>query len=139
MNYATETDMRARYREDLLRPLLAVPRSDEPDTRKLNRALTDASALIDSYLSARYTLPLEVIPAVLVQHCCAIAFYYLCDQRASDQARDRYREALAWLKDVMNGNVPVGVDTNGAAPESGDLPQIQSDAAVFGRNQKGFV
>lgn len=52
MNYATETDMRARYREDLLRPLLAVPRSDEPDTRKLNRALTDASALIDSYLSA---------------------------------------------------------------------------------------
>ncbi|EEV7321059.1 DUF1320 domain-containing protein, partial [Escherichia coli] len=54
MNYATETDMRARYREDLLRPLLAVPRSDEPDTRKLNRALTDASALIDSYLSARY-------------------------------------------------------------------------------------
>ncbi|EOL5138304.1 hypothetical protein ACF7GZ_RS27275, partial [Escherichia coli] len=25
MNYATETDMRARYREDLLRPLLAVP------------------------------------------------------------------------------------------------------------------
>ncbi|EFO0870273.1 DUF1320 domain-containing protein, partial [Escherichia coli] len=56
MNYATETDMRARYREDLLRPLLAVPRSDEPDTRKLNRALTDASALIDSYLSSRYTL-----------------------------------------------------------------------------------
>ncbi|WP_096959107.1 gp436 family protein, partial [Escherichia coli] len=109
MNYATETDMRARYREDLLRPLLAVPRSDEPDTRKLNRALTDASALIDSYLSARYTLPLAVVPAVLVQHCCAIAFYYLCDQRASDQARDRYREALAWLKDVMNGNVPVGV------------------------------
>ena len=76
-------------------------------------------------------MPLEVIPAVLVQHCCAIAFYYLCDQRASDQARDRYREALAWLKDVMNGNVPVGVDTNGAAPESGDLPQVQSDAAVF--------
>lgn len=134
-----KVDMRARYREDLLRPLLAVPRSDEPDTRKLNRALTDASALIDSYLSSRYTLPLAVVPAVLVQHCCTIAFYYLCDQRASDQARDRYREALAWLKDVMNGNVPVGVDTDGAAPESGDLPQVQSDAAVFGRNQKGFI
>ncbi|EON4731450.1 hypothetical protein VWJ57_29090, partial [Escherichia coli O157] len=26
-----------------------------------------------------------------------------------------------------------------AAPESGDLPQVQSDAAVFGRNQKGFI
>ncbi|EOO1995155.1 TPA: hypothetical protein ACGAJ5_005451, partial [Escherichia coli] len=25
------------------------------------------------------------------------------------------------------------------APESGDLPQVQSDAAVFGRNQKGFI
>ncbi|MCM4466027.1 hypothetical protein OH432_29745, partial [Escherichia coli] len=22
---------------------------------------------------------------------------------------------------------------------SGDLPQVQSDAAVFGRNQKGFI
>lgn len=94
MNYATETDMRARYREDLLRPLLAVPRSDEPDTRKLNRALTDASALIDSYLSSRYTLPLAVVPAVLVQHCCTIAFYYLCDQRASATCSMAVRSAV---------------------------------------------
>ncbi|OVD63559.1 hypothetical protein UQ29_20010, partial [Escherichia coli] len=38
MNYATETDMRARYRGDLLRPLLAVPSSVERDTRKLHGA-----------------------------------------------------------------------------------------------------
>ncbi|EJN2453992.1 DUF1320 family protein, partial [Salmonella enterica] len=87
MMYASAQDMRDRYEniDDLLR----LPGTDDLNEKKLTQALNDAGALADSYLSAKYTLPLAVVPQVLVQHCCAIAFYYLCDQQATDQARDR--------------------------------------------------
>ncbi|EAA2780082.1 DUF1320 family protein [Salmonella enterica] len=137
MMYASAQDMRDRYEniDDLLR----LPGTDDLNEKKLTQALNDAGALADSYLSAKYTLPLAVVPQVLVQHCCAIAFYYLCDQQPSDQARDRYREALTWLREVKNDSIPIGVDEAGSAPESDDLPQMQAEAPVFGRNQKGFI
>ncbi|EDK0281916.1 DUF1320 family protein [Salmonella enterica] len=137
MLYARAQDMRDRY--DNLDTLLFQPGSDTPNEKKLTQALNDAGALADSYLSAKYALPLAVVPQVLVQHCCAIAFYYLCDQQATDQARDRYREALTWLREVKSGSIPVGVDEAGSAPASDDLPQMQAEAPVFGRNQKGFI
>ncbi|EAW4371242.1 DUF1320 family protein [Salmonella enterica] len=137
MLYASAQDMRDRY--DNLDALLFQPGSDTPNEKKLTQALNDAGALADSYLSAKYALPLAVVPQVLVQHCCAIAFYYLCDQQATDQARDRYREALTWLREVKSGSIPVGVDEAGSAPASDDLPQMQAEAPVFGRNQRGFI
>lgn len=137
MMYASAQDMRDRYNN--LDELLIQPGTDDLNEKKLTQALNDAGALADSYLSAKYTLPLAVVPQVLVQHCCAIAFYYLCDQQASDQARDRYREALTWLREVKSGSIPIGVDEAGSAPESDDLPQMQAEAPVFGRNQKGFI
>ncbi|EKT1868240.1 DUF1320 family protein [Salmonella enterica] len=137
MLYASAQDMRDRY--DNLDALLFQPGSDTPNEKKLTQAMNDAGALADSYLSAKYALPLAVVPQVLVQHCCAIAFYYLCDQQATDQARDRYREALTWLREVKSGSIPVGVDEAGSAPASDDLPQMQAEAPVFGRNQKGFI
>ncbi|EBS4015632.1 hypothetical protein DRU50_13210 [Salmonella enterica subsp. enterica serovar Mikawasima] len=137
MMYASAQDMRDRYNN--LDELLIQPGTDDLNEKKLTQALNDAGALADSYLSAKYTLPLAVVPQVLVQHCCAIAFYYLCDQQASEQARDRYREALTWLREVKNGGIPIGVDESGSAPESDDLPQMQAEAPVFGRNQTGFI
>ncbi|EDH7827949.1 hypothetical protein CB637_17770 [Salmonella enterica subsp. enterica serovar Agona] len=137
MLYASAQDMRDRYNN--LDELLMQPETDDLNEKKLAQALSDAGALADSYLSAKYSLPLAVVPQVLVQHCCAIAFYYLCDQQATDQARDRYREALTWLREVKNDSIPVGVDEAGSAPESDDLPQMQAEAPVFGRNQKGFI
>lgn len=139
MNYATEADMRDRYRDSLLNNLLSRVGIAEPDTDKLNRALTDASALIESYLSARYTLPLSVIPRLLVQHCCTIAFYYLNDERATEQTTQRYKDALRWLAEVKNGSLPLGVDEDNSAPESSDLPQMSSEFSVFARSQKGFI
>ncbi|ECL4665036.1 DUF1320 domain-containing protein [Salmonella enterica] len=137
MMYASAQDMRDRY--DNLDDLLSLPGTDDLNEKKLTQALSDAGALADSYLAARYDLPLAVVPQVLVQHCCAIAFYYLCDQQVTDQVRDRYREALTWLREVKNGSIPIGVDEAGSALESDDLPQMQAEAPVFGRNQKGFI
>lgn len=139
MNYATVADMRARYRDDLLNSLLRRVGTAELDTEKLDRALMDASALIEGYLSARYALPLSAIPRLLTQHCCAIAFYYLNDERATEQTTQRYKDALRWLNEVKNGDLQLGVDEDNLAPEGIDLPQMVADAPVFSRKQQGFI
>ncbi|WP_048797109.1 MULTISPECIES: gp436 family protein [Serratia] len=140
MNYATAADLRERY-GDKVDTLIEVktPEGFLPDERKLDQALMDASALIDSYLSGRYLLPLSVVPRVLMQQCCTIAYYYLNDERATDQVVQRYKDALRWLADVKRGEIAIGTDSDDRVPESGDLPVVYAEKAVFGRNQKGFV
>ncbi len=141
MIYATVSDICTRYQRRQLDMLTAVKTdSGEPDDAIAQTALDDAGALIDSYISARYTLPLSVIPGALAQACTVIAWYYLSDQRATEQTTQRYRDAIKWLESVRDGKTPLGVDASTAtAPEGENLAQVVSDALVFGRNQKGFL
>ncbi|EAA8719432.1 DUF1320 domain-containing protein [Salmonella enterica subsp. enterica serovar Abaetetuba] len=138
MIYATRDDMAHRYNQDTLAQLMQTLPGQE-DTGLLDNALADASALIDSYISARYTLPLSSVPLALTQQCCAIAFYYLNTVRATEQTRKRYEDALRWLEGIRDGKTPLGVAQDSSAPESCDLPEMQSEVAVFTRDQKGFV
>ncbi|MFT4463709.1 MAG: gp436 family protein [Sodalis sp. (in: enterobacteria)] len=137
--YASEQDLRARYSVPLIERLVDE-RSDEVAARqKVSQSLSDASALMDSFIAARYALPLSVVPSVLKRHACTMAFYYLNDERAIEQTSQRYQDALRWLEAVKKGELPLGVDSDNQVPDSADLPQMQADASVFGRKQKGFI
>ncbi|MGG5930916.1 phage protein Gp36 family protein [Salmonella enterica] len=57
MMYASAQDMRDRYEN--LDDLLRLPGTDDLNEKKLTQALNDAGALADSYLSAKYALPLS--------------------------------------------------------------------------------
>ncbi|QHJ80042.1 MAG: hypothetical protein [Caudoviricetes sp.] len=140
MMYATLSDMQQRYQKRSLDLLTKAKTEDaKPDDSLIERALSDACGLVDSYISARYRLPLTVVPQALAQQCCVIAFYYLNDLRATEQTTKRYEDALRWLRDVRDGKIPLGVDEAGAAPDSEDLAQVVSDQLVFSRQQKGFI
>jgi phage gp36-like protein len=140
MTYATVAEMASRYQRRNL-DLLTKSRSDnnQPDDAIIVDALGDATALMDSYIVARYTLPLSVAPATLPQVCCVIAWYYLNDIRATEQATQRYKDAIRWLEGVRDGKIPLGTDTTGAAPEGENLVEIVSDPSVFSRKQQGFI
>lgn len=140
MIYATVSDMQARYQKRNL-DLLTKAKSEDgkPDDAFIESALNDACGLVDSYISARYVLPLSVVPQALAQQCCAIAFYYLNDLRATEQTRLRYEDALRWLRDVRDGKIQLGTDSAGETPESEDYVQVISDPLVFSRDQKGFI
>ncbi|EKN4769615.1 DUF1320 family protein [Yersinia enterocolitica] len=140
MSYATLDDMVKRYRRSSL-DALTSDKTDlgEPDDSLVEQALQDARALIDSYISPRYPLPLSVVPAALTRVCCDIAFYYLCDAQATEQCTQRYKDAVKWLHDVLNEKLPLGTDAHGAEPVSENLVEVKSDTAVFSRNQRGFI
>lgn len=89
---------------------------DSPNAEGVNsipivRALTDGAAQIDSYIGRIYTLPLTVIPQVLIPYALDIARYRLDRIRDRENVRARYSDALKWLESVRDGKCHLGVDT----------------------------
>lgn len=98
-------------------------------------ALRRASGEMDSYLAARYPLPLTVVPDQLVDICCDIARYKLVGAHATetDVVRLRYKDALKKLEGIRDGKIDVGVAEAGAAPVESASVQVAwgSGGSVF--------
>lgn len=88
------------------------------ETNSLTRACEDAQNLIDGYLASRYTLPLVSIPALVTVWAADIARFKLWDEKAPEEVRQRYEDALAQLKLLSEGKIalPPGSDGMPAAP-----------------------
>ena len=98
--------------------------SDHDEYRTINaavveKAITDAVAEVNSYLA-----PVGLVgitpPKALVLKACDIARYYLHEDGATEIVRERYKQAIAWLKEVMkNPSMLTGMgDTTPKQPVS---------------------
>lgn len=105
------------------------------DQDKIQAALDSASATADTYLAARYPVPLDPPPAVVADAILDLA-RELLDRQGREfvtKAADRRR---AWLKDVQKGLATLGVtagseaDPAASAPSSGGV-LIDAPARVF--------
>ncbi|ENL7643804.1 DUF1320 family protein, partial [Enterobacter hormaechei] len=57
-----------------------------------------------------------------------------------EQITATYRDTVRWLEQVRDGKTDPGVESRTAAsPDGENLVQVQSDAPVFSRKQKGFI
>ena len=85
---------------------------------QIQTAMTNADGLIDSYLSAKYALPLDTTPAQLTAVSLDIARYRLYDDRATEQVQRRFDEAIAWLKDIAKGvaSLPIAAAGESTGP-----------------------
>jgi phage gp36-like protein len=117
--YTTQAEMEARFgtRELIAITDRALPPSGAIDATTLTRALTDADAEIDSYLAARYKTPLASPGEIVKRVAADIARFRLYDDRATTEVRNRYNDAVAWLKDVAKGIVTL-LDAAGSPAES---------------------
>ncbi len=98
---------------------------------QLQKAIDHATGLINSYLQSRYSLPLVETPAVLTRLCCDIARYWLDKYRERQDVRQRYEDALNFLKDLAKGLVSLA---NNDSPLNAGSPQYFSEERVFTRN-----
>lgn len=104
----------------------------------INQAIVDAAAEINPYLEGRYTLPLTVVPEVLTRVACDLARYYLYDDRALDQVKDRRDNAIGFLKLIADRKVSLGISEAGqAAPSSAGTVQASAPERVFTRERLG--
>lgn len=110
-SYATPEELIAATPEHLVAQLTGT---EEPDEAAIQRALDDASAEIDSYLAARYALPLGTVPANLRRVSIDIALYRLMALRALgdiEDSRKRYEDAVKYLAGLADGRVSLGLPT----------------------------
>ena len=114
MLYATAIDLQGRYSEAELRQS-SDAYAQAVDAARLQVALADASAEIDSYLGSRYRLPLTdaqgaplPAPLVLTRCACDIAIYRLQALRPADDIKDarrRYEDVIKLLAQIKVGEV----------------------------------
>lgn len=103
---------------------------------RLQQALDDASDEIDSYLAERYNLAAVRAnpPRRLIRVCADIARYTIVKNLPPEDYRQRYEDAIAWLKDLARGLVSLGLTpTDETVPEA-NLPIYRAGIRVFTRD-----
>ncbi|MGH7779743.1 MAG: gp436 family protein [Candidatus Binataceae bacterium] len=144
MSYAAPQDIINRYpNRDLVQLTNEDPTATAVNTAALAQALGDASAEIDSYLEARFALPLTDPPAVLTRLASDIAMYRLQALRPLhdlEDARRRYDDAIAMLTKVAAGELTLGLAADNAEPPvAGAAEEVSGPRRVFSRDRlKGY-
>jgi phage gp36-like protein len=140
MSYAARADMIARFGE---REVLALTDRDNlgiiGDTL-LAGALAEADAEIEPYLAPHYTLPLASVPKILAGFACDIARYRLCGASvtATDEVRNRYKDAVKFLEHVAAGKIGLGLNAANNTAQSANTVQFNAPGVrVFDRGARG--
>lgn len=133
MAYCTLQNLKDRYGETELIQLTDPANASEIDTAVLNKAIADADAEINSYLTA-YSLPLAIIPANFERLACDITRYYLFGVSVPDLVQKRYDNAVDYLKLVAKNTINLAPDTSGTVvEETSTSVEFSSSPSVFGR------
>jgi len=136
MPYSTLEDILEQLDEDTL-----VGLSDDQDTGQIdesvvNRAISDADAEIDSYCGSRYSVPLSPVPPIIRKISVDIAIYNLFSRRDAppEERRNRYKDAVEFLKQVAMGRASLGQDDPDSTPAPAERPIITSSPKIFSRD-----
>jgi len=107
------------------------------DSTVVDQAILSASVQADTYLAARYTLPLVAWGFDLREHVAAIAAFRLWSQIGynqtadNDDIRQRYQDAIGWLESTSENRLhPSITDT---VP-----PLAENMAVVLSNRPRGY-
>lgn len=104
----------------------------------VQRALQDADDTINGYIGARYTLPVDPVPAVLARVACELARFYLYDDQVTDVIKERHAANIKWLGEVSKGTVSLGADAaSGVQPVSSAGAELVTTPPVWKRADSG--
>ncbi|MBP5857290.1 DUF1320 domain-containing protein [Marivibrio halodurans] len=131
MSYATQQDMIDRFGEGELLALADRDGDGTIDAAMVERALADAAGLIDSYIGARYALPLVAVPSQLTSAACDVARWRLYTDAPHERVESAYKAAVAWLKDIQAGRADLDADGIEPAADSAGAPVHQAAPRVF--------
>ncbi len=103
-------------------------------------ALKDANELINSYLAAKYALPLSIAPSCLIRIAADLARYFLYTEVVPEAIEKQYEKDIAFLKDIAKGVVVLAVSQTGQNPQQSDEIVFHgSSPRLFSHKQmKGF-
>lgn len=131
MPYATQQDLVDRFGTQELAQLTDPAAGTTINATTVARALADADAEVDTRLASHYTLPLASVPTVLVRVAADLARYFLWDARATEQVRNRYKDAIKLLDQVGSGALSLPGATPLALAPSAQAVAVRTPARQF--------
>ena len=109
--------------------MIEVTNLDDPSANTINlvrleSAIAYAESEINSYLNRNYTLPLSSVPIVLINKVADVVRWQLDSRNTRGEVRQRYEEAIAWLKLIAKGDVRLGLDNDNQQVQTTNYPVI---------------
>lgn len=118
MAYCTQQDLVDRIGEPLLQELTDLERTAHAVVvARVTSAIEAASAEIDAYAQARYSVPFDPAPAIIRKVAVDLALYVLFaakglkDGTADEAVSSGRKSAVDFLKSLASGLVTIGVPT----------------------------
>lgn len=112
------------------------------DEEKIETAIEDAEAEINSFLARRFQLPLTLvtIPRPLHRVAVSMTIYWLSerDSQITDLIQKRYDDAIRTLKEIASGTRDLGLEQATTPPpetESGKIIMVTDNERLFTRNK----
>lgn len=137
--YATRTDMSELYGDDLIARVSTRYGEEVSNEAAIEKALADASGLIDTHIGVRYPLPLSAPAPVLRRPCVDVAIYYLAQSAdvLTEQIEMRYKDAKSLLGKLSRGEAKLTQDSDGDgnSESSARVVTVEGPARQFSRDK----
>jgi phage gp36-like protein len=142
MSYASVDQLKAGIPVGDLSLLTDFEGADTPSDLRLEQALDDATAEINTYIAKAVTLPLADPPHILTVICRDLAMHrlYVNLGHDSDVQKTLRKDAISTLKNIANGDTAIGDDGDGvSALTSPGVAMTDGPERQFTRDSlKGF-
>jgi phage gp36-like protein len=146
--YASSEDVKARYAQDVIDRICWDPAGDPPDDApegseaggpdytKLDRALIDAAGEINSYISARYPVPVDPAPILLRNINVDLALYAtaLTADKMFDELAVRAENWRKHLVMIATGKAGLGVTETQSDTDSSPAAGTNSSSGMSARS-----
>lgn len=130
--YATEQDLYLRFGQEIdnLKSML-------PAGSSIDEILQDAVDEINGHIGGRYLLPLQNTPNNLTRLTCDIARYRLYFQKPTEEVRQRYEDAISFLKRVADNKAHLQIKSEIDQCIIDDQPKNAPATMPIGTTYKG--
>lgn len=142
MPYSTLTDLEKLIPEAVIIQLTDDENAGSVNQARVDEAIAQADAEIDSYCGGRYTVPFVTVPDIARKISVDIAIYNLYSRKVEEipQTRaERYKNSIRQLGDIATGKITIG-EPEADVPEAGGVQtNTTADDRIFTKDSlKGF-
>ena len=143
MAYSTLDDIKKLLPEEALIQLTDDENLGVVNQGRVDEAIAQADAEINSYCASKYTVPFTTVPAIAKKISVDLAIYNLYSRKVDiipETRAERYKNAIRQLEGISKGTISLGVDPAPAATTEGgaETNKAESDR-IFTRDKlEGF-
>ncbi|MGE4442120.1 MAG: gp436 family protein [Desulfomicrobium sp.] len=139
MPYSTMTDILDQIEAADLLDLTDDENLGQVSEPRVLKAIADADAEINGYCGKRYRVPFDPVPELIRKFSVDIAIYNIFARRAGapEDRRNRYKDAIAFLRLVAAGSGTLGEDDPSGNPAPAERPTMTGPGRIFSREKLG--